>query len=62
MAKRETRIVLAEDARAFIQNMRWFAGVGAIRIEYLADGMASVSARRGTFDQYIWSPKSGTTN
>jgi hypothetical protein len=33
-----------EEAKAFLQNMRWFAGIGRVKLTHLGNGKVSVKA------------------
>jgi hypothetical protein len=53
MKKYETRIMSMYDARAFMQNMRWFANRGTIRIKKMERGRASVRASRLAWSWWV---------
>lgn len=46
----ETRTMSEDDAIAFVENMRWFAGVGRIKSHKLRSGNLAVTATK-----YAWS-------
>ncbi len=57
MSKYKTILTDLDLALAFLQNMRWFADVGRIKVTPLGNGRASVRARRDTLSHFVWSSK-----
>jgi hypothetical protein len=51
--KYETRRLPEEEALAFIQNMRWFAGMGRITAKRNGDGTVTVRATRHAWSNFI---------
>lgn len=53
MTKYETRIMTREDAKAFLQNMQWFAGFGRITAKETDDGRVRVRATRAAWSNWV---------
>ena len=52
---RVIKIVSEEEAKAFFQNMRWFADMGKITIKFLENGKAEIKASPAAFSNFVWS-------
>jgi hypothetical protein len=47
------RIMPDEEAKAFLQNMRWFSGLGNVRIVPLSNGMSKVRASASAWSYWV---------
>lgn len=57
MSKYVTIVTDLDLAVAFLQNMRWFANMGRIRVKPLGKNRAKVRALRSTMSHFVWSSK-----
>lgn len=51
--KFETRLLPKDEALAFIDNMRWFAGFGRITAKPAGNGMYSVRASCAAWSKWV---------